>query len=369
LALTYNWFKGHRLFTSTVIVPTLLASFYYGVITSDIYISQSQFVVRAPDKPSISGIGAMLQNAGVSSSVDSDAHTVKDFILSRDALISLDQTLHYRQKYTSETIDHFNRFNGFGINSSFEWLFKYYQDHITVTVDASSPVVALDVQAFSAKDAKAINEHLLRLSEQLVNRLNERARRDMIGFAENEVARAMVRAKTASLAVSNYREKKSVFDPEKQSALQLELVSKMQSELIATKAQLAQLMTLAPENPQIALLQNKITNLTSQIVTESSKVTEGDVSFAHKTSEYERLMLEREFAGKQLAIAFASLEQARNEALRKHVYLERISQPNEPDYAVEPRKIRSIFAVFMLGLMVWGILSILNAGVREHYDR
>jgi len=369
LALTYNWFKRHRLFTATVVIPTLIASFYYGVIASDVYISESQFVVRAPDKPSMSGIGAMLQNAGVSSSGDSDANTVKDFILSRDALYSLDRTLHYRQKYTSDTIDHFNRFNGFGINDSFEWLFKYYQEHTMVTVDTASPVVTLDVQAFNAKDAKAMNEHLLLLSEQLVNRLNERSRKDMIGFAENEVARAMIRAKAASLAVSNYREKKSVFDPEKQSALQLELVSKMQSELIATKAQLAQLMSLSPENPQIALLQNKITNLTSQIAAESSKVTEGDVSFAHKTSEYERLMLERDFAGKQLAIAFASLEQARNEALRKHVYLERISQPNEPDYPLEPRKIRSIAAIFMLGLMLWGILSILNAGVREHYDR
>lgn len=369
MALTYNWFKRHRLFTATVVIPTLVASFYYGVIASDVYISESQFVVRASDKPSISGIGAMLQTAGVSSSVDSDADTVKNFILSRDALFSLDKALHYRQKYTSEGIDHFNRFNGFGINDSFEWLFKYYQEHTMVTVDTASPVVTLDVQAFNAKDAKAMNEHLLLLSEQLVNRLNERSRKDMIGFAENEVARAMIRAKAASLAVSNYREKKSVFDPEKQSALQLELVSRMQSDLIATKAQLAQLMSLSPENPQIALLQNKITNLTSQIAAESSKVTEGDVSFAHKTSEYERLMLEREFAGKQLAIAFASLEEARNQALRKHVYLERISQPNEPDYAMEPRKIRSIIAVFMLGLILWGILSILNAGVREHYDR
>jgi len=368
LASAVNYLKKHKLFAATVVAPTLIASIYYGMIASDIYISESQFVVRSPEKQVATGLGAMLQSAGVSSA-SSDVYTVKDFILSRDALNSLDHNLSYRKLYSNTSIDPFSRFNGFGINDSFEWLFHYYQNHAEVTVDSQSSILSLKVQGLSAKDARSINEHLLIISERLVNRLNERSRSDMIGFAEDEVARAMMRAKSSSLAVSNYRDAKSVFDPEKQSALQLQLVSKIQDELIATRAQLSQMISLSPENPQVALLKNKIANLTSQIASESSKVAGSDVSLARKTSEYERLMLERDFSGKQLATAFASLESARNEALRKHLYLERISQPNIPDYAVEPRRIRSIAAVFILGLIVWGILSIFLAGVKEHDDR
>lgn len=367
MAPAVNFFKKHKLFTSTVAIPTVIASIYYGIIASDIYISESQFVVRSPEKQVATGLGAMLQSVGVSSA-SSDVYTVRDFILSRDALISLDHNLSYRKLYSNTSIDPFSRFNGFGINDSFEWLFKYYQNHVGVTVDSVSSISLLSVQGFSAKEAQTINEHLLSISEQLVNRLNERSRKDMIGFAENEVARAMIRAKAASLAVSNYRNSKSVFDPEKQSALQLELVSKIQDELIATRTQLAQLVSLSPDNPQVSLLYKKIENLSSQISTESAKVTGGDVSFAQKTSEYERLILERDFSAKQLAIALSSLEQARNEALRKHLYLERISQPNIPDYSVEPRRIRSIAAVFIFGLIVWGILSMLIAGIREHQE-
>ena len=62
-------------------------------------------------------------------------------------------------------------------------------------------------------------------------------------------------------------------------------------------------------------------------------------------------------------------EQARNEAQRKQLYLGRVAQPNLPDYPVEPRRLRNIAATLMLGLIVWGILSILVAGVREHHDR
>jgi capsular polysaccharide transport system permease protein len=64
----------------------------------------------------------------------------------------------------------------------------------------------------------------------------------------------------------------------------------------------------------------------------------------------------------------ASLEQARNEAQRKQLYLERIVQPNKPDIAIEPQRIRSILTTFVVGLIAWGILSILVAGVREHHD-
>lgn len=368
MASVLTYLKKHKLFVVTVVIPTLTASIYYGMIASDIYISESQFVVRAPDKPTVSGLGAMLQSTGLSSAHD-DVYTVKDFILSRDALTSLDNNLSYRKLYTNANADIFSRFDGFGLDNSFEALFKYYQKYVGISIDSQSSILTLSVQAFSPDEAKKINEHLLQISERLVNRLNERGRADMIGFAEDEAARAMARAKSASLAVSQYRDDKAVFDPEKQSALQLQLVSKIQDELISTRAQLSQLMSVSPDNPQVPLLQNKIANLSMQIASESAKVTGGDVSLAHKSSKYEQLILERDFAGKQLAVALASLESARNEALRKHLYLERISQPNTPDIALEPRRIRSIAAVFILGLIVWGVLGILYAGVREHHDR
>jgi capsular polysaccharide transport system permease protein len=84
--------------------------------------------------------------------------------------------------------------------------------------------------------------------------------------------------------------------------------------------------------------------------------------------EYERLILERTFAERQLATALTSLEQARNDAQRKQLYLERIVQPNKPDMALEPRRLKAIASTLAFGLIVWGILTMLAAGVREHQD-
>ena len=78
--------------------------------------------------------------------------------------------------------------------------------------------------------------------------------------------------------------------------------------------------------------------------------------------------LEKGFADRQLGTALAALETARSEAQRKQLYLERIVQPNLPDESVEPRRVRSVFTIFMLGLVAWGVVSLLVASVREHID-
>jgi capsular polysaccharide transport system permease protein len=96
------------------------------------------------------------------------------------------------------------------------------------------------------------------------------------------------------------------------------------------------------------------------------KVTGGNKSLSNKAAEFQRLSLDAEFANRQLASALASLENARNEAQRQQVYLERISQPSLPDVAQEPRRLRNTFATFVLGLVAWGILTMVVAGIKEH---
>ena len=351
----------------TVVLPTLISSIYFGLIASDVYISESRFVVRSPQHQVNTGLGALFQGAGFSRSQD-DTYTVHDYIFSRDALKKLDDQFSIGKAFSSNSVDMFSRFAGLDWDNSFEALHRYYQKHVAVDLDTSSSISTLSVSAFTPTDAYQLNEKLLEMSESLVNQLNERGRQDMIRFASTEVEIAERKAKAAALAVSSYRNQKGVFDPEKQSALQLQQVSKLQDELIATKVQLAQIHSLTRDNPQIPALQKQIETLQNEINSETAKVVGGDRSLANKSSDYEGLILERGFAEKQLAAAFTSLEQARNDAMRKQLYLERIAQPSKPDVAMEPRRIRNVFATFVLGLIAWGILTMLLAGIREHQD-
>lgn len=357
----------NRLFLFTVALPTALAVLYFGVVASDVYISESRFVVRSPDRQAATGLGALLKGVGFSRSQD-DSYTVHDYVLSRDALTEINEKLGVSKAFASSEVDIFSRFGGLDFDSSFEALHRYYQKKVDMQQDSASSISTLTVRAYRAQDAQSINQKLLELSEGLVNRLNERGRQDLIRSAASEVADAETKSKAAAQALSAYRSAKGVVDPERQATVQLQQVAKLQDELIATKTQLAQLKAFTPENPQIQALQLRAKTLQAEMDLETNKVTGGERSLANKAADFQRFALEREFADKQLASALASLELARNEAQRKQVYIERIAQPSLPDVAMEPRRFRGILATFVLGLVAWGILTMLLAGVREHQD-
>ena len=367
LSLRDRFAKVNKLFLVTVAVPTVLSVLYFGLIASDVYVSESRIVVRSPERASVTGLGAFLKGVGFSRAQD-DSYTVRDYMLSRDALREVDKNLSVGKAYSSPSIDRISRFGGLDFDTSFEALHRYFLKKVDVQQDSASSITAVVVRAYTAEEARDINQKLLELSEGLVNKLNERGRQDLIKSATSEVAEAEKQSKAAALALSVYRNAKSVVDPEKQATVQLQQVARLQDELIATKTQLAQLRAFAPQNSQIGSLETRARTLQAAIDAENTKVAGGERSLANKAAEYQRLALEREFADKQLASALVSLEQARNEAQRKQVYIERIAQPSLPDIALEPRRIRSIVATFILGLVAWGILSMLFAGVREHQD-
>jgi capsular polysaccharide transport system permease protein len=363
----FRFFAKNKILWLTVIIPTILACIYFGLIASDVYISESRFVVRSPQRQTQTGLNAFLAGTGFSRSQD-DTYSVHDFVLSRDALKELDEQIGVRKAFSSKDADFINRFPGLDWDDSFESFYRYYKKRVGIDYDTVSSITTLNVRAFTAEDAKRINDLLLKMGERLVNNLNDRSRQDLIKFATQEVTVAETKAKTAALALSSFRTSQSVFDPDKQSAIQLQGVAKLQEELLATEAQLNQIKRVSPNNPQVASLANRVATLRNTIAAETSKVAGGGTSLTSKSANFERLVLDKGFADKQLASALTSLETARSEAERKQLYLERLVQPNLPDKALEPRRVRSVFMVFVVGLMAWGVVSLLVASVKEHTD-
>lgn len=361
-------FLANGLFLLTTVIPTAIAIVYFGFVASDVYVSESRFVVRSPDRQAASPLGLILKGAGFSRAQD-DSYTVQDFILSRDALKALDDELKIRAAFSAGSVDRLSRFSGVDWDDSLEAFYLYYQKMIIVQLDAASSITSLTTRAFTADGAYAINRRLLEMSEELVNKLNERGRQDMIRFAAREVQEAEQKAKAAALAVAVYRNQQGVIDPERQTAIPLQQIARLQDELVTTKSQIAMLDKLAPDNPQLPVFRHRARLLENEIRTETTRVAgAGDRSLAGKAAEFQRLALEKEFADKTLGSAMNTLEQARNEAQRKQLYLERIVQPSQPDAPTEPKRLKSILVTLIVSMLVWGILSLLVAGIKEHHE-
>jgi capsular polysaccharide transport system permease protein len=187
-----------------------------------------------------------------------------------------------------------------------EAFYDYYRENIVgVGHESDSGIATLAIRAFDADTAYGINLKLNEISEGLINRLNDRARQDMLSFSENEVELAKKRVEQVNQKIYDYRNRDS----------------------------------------------------------------QGNGSANRQITYYQQLASEKEFADRNLATALASMEQARIEVMKKRLYLERISEPNLPDMPKEPRRIRGIATTLVLGLLIWGIASMLISGAKEHLYR
>ncbi len=350
-----------------VIIPTSVAIIYFGLMASNVYVSESRFVVRSPDKPSASGLGILLKSAAGFSNAGDEIYAADEYIQSRDALRALNRDQAVARAYGNGAISIVDRFNPLGVDGSFEDLFSYFRKKVQVEYDTTSGITALTVRAYTPGDAQRFNQQLLALAEDTVNRLNRRGRSDVVSLSEREVEDAQRASQGAAQELAQFRNASGIIDPEKQAAVQLQMISKLQDELIGARMQILQLQAMAPENPQIPILRVRVAGLSREINRQLGLVAGNRRSLSATAARYQRLQLERDFADKRLAAAMASLQDARAEARRKQAYVERIAQPSIPDEALEPRRLRGIFATFVLGLVAWAIMKMLLAGVREHH--
>ena len=176
--------------TLVLMLPTLVALAYFGLLASDRYVSEAQFVVRTAAKPvGGGGLGAILQMAGLGRAQD-EIYSVQSFMGSRTAAEQLAERLPLRTMYSHPDADFVARFPSFIYGDSAEELHRYLSWMITTIHSSTTGLTTLRVQAFRAEDAQQLALALLELGEQTINRLNARIHTDAVRSAEAEVKRA-----------------------------------------------------------------------------------------------------------------------------------------------------------------------------------
>jgi len=359
--------RRHRWILLFVALPTLLAVFYYGFIASDVYVSQSRFVIKAPGQKSMptGTLASLIQTSGFSGG-EQETKEVLDYIKSRDALSDLQRQVDLQARYQNAGADFLSRFPRPFRDASFENLYKYYQTKISAAPDNESGVAVLEVRAFRPEDARIINARLLTLSEGLVNRLNTRAERRAVSEAEQRVLAAQIRVRNARVALSGFRNQQEIIDPAKQATGVLEITNKLVTEHAALQAQLQLMQRVAPRNPAIPALRARVSALSGQIAAQNARVVGSPSGIASKVAGYENLMAEQEFAQATLTAASTSLEQARVEVQKQQYYLERVVEPNLPDTPLLPSRLKNILVVLGASLCLYFIGWMLVVGILEH---
>jgi len=362
-----QWLKKRRWFIIFVIVPTVLAALYFMLFASDIYTSESRFVIKSPDqkRSQLSSLANLIQTTGLSGGQE-QANEVLDFVRSRDALRALERSPGFRARYASQAVDVFSRFPRPFDANTFEDLYKYYGKQVDARLDTETGTSIITVKGFTARDAYLVNKRLLELSEGLVNRLNDRIRDRAIAEAQRQVDLAANRTRVARVALAQYRNTQQLIDPAKQAGGVLEISNGLIAQRAALQAQLDQMRQVAPGNPSIPALQNRLNAISGQITAQDNRVVGPRGGIASKLGGYENLLVEQEFATENLNAANAALVQARAESVRQQYYLERVVEPNLPDMPLLPRRLLSIVIVAAVAICLYFIGWMLIVGILEH---
>jgi capsular polysaccharide transport system permease protein len=356
------------MFLAFVIAPTACAILYFGLIATPRYVSEAQFLVARADGAKPSGLDSLLKSFGVSQQVD-ETSVVTGYLLSRDAVRAIDQELPLRKIFSRPEADLFSRFPRFWGKASFERLYGYFLDRVTVEQDPKTGLSVLDVESFRPQDSQALANVLLKLAEQAVNDLNRRAESDTLNFARNELARAQQKLVDAQQTLTAFRTHELLVDPTRASTAVLDTITKLSGDLVQVLAQRQQIAASAPQSPAVQGLAARADALQKQIDEERAKLAGGNGSLAPTVSNYERLTLLRDLAEKDVAGAQNALQAARQEAERQHLYIQIPVRPNLADESTEPERLRAIAAVLVTGFAIFAFAWILMVGAGEHAHR
>ena len=364
-------FQGWRSLLLLIFLPVCLIAGYFWIFAADRYETETSFVLRVPGRSvPLAATGANAAGSlltGIARAAD-DGFIVRDYLESRDAMQWLVEHADLRGAYARATSDPIWRFPNPIESNTDEGLFKHYQRMMSAKYNSSTGVTQLKIEAFTPHDAQRLATSLLDAAEMLVNRLNRRSRDDAVALAASEVEHMRQRTLAAQAALTEFREREFMIDPTQATLAVVQTIGRLSLDVAQTSVQIRELTQSSANSPQMAQLRNRQAALEAQIVLERQRLAGDAQAIAPRIADYERLMLEREFADKALIAAMTSVETARVEALRQHIYLERVAAPARPDYPAYPWRVIWCLLALVAAYMTWRIWRIVAKDALRHND-
>jgi capsular polysaccharide transport system permease protein len=363
-----------RSFIAAVFLPSLVFWLYAAVWQSPRYVSETRIVVREAQRQkkeqnaTIDLASALARGHAAPARDAQNAYIALNYLKSRAIVLDLGGRNYFERKFAQRDVDHFSRL---ARGAPLEDLWKYWLGHVSANVDALSGVLNLRVDAFHAQDALDLATDVVRLTEALVNEITLRNRADALARAEAEVGLARGKLAEAREKLLSFRNRNALVDPGARAASLGELIGKLTLERIdAVNALSTFASTFSSDSPSARLHATRLATIDRQLEELRKKLTdsEGTEAVSAQIAGYERLKLEEQFAESMYAVAQTAYQAARQDLERQQLYLVAIARPTRPESPSFPRVGANTLLVFTALLILWSIVSLVVASVREQVD-
>lgn len=351
-------------FTFAVILPTLLAALYFFFYATPQFISESRFQIKTQSSMTGTlGMDLMGGPAGVGSSQSENA--VRDHLLSHDALRAVGERMDLVAVFRPPHADIYSRL--WWSDPSAERLLDHFRHQVRVVPDAYTGIVTLTARTYSPRESQELARNLLEIGEEWVTRVNQRMLDETLRASREVVARAERRVTEAATAVTEFRQRELALNPSRSAEMAVGTIGGLEAEATRLRSELQQAQAFTRANaPLVQNLRSRIAAIEQQIREERARLSNADQGVTQQVAGFERLVLEQDLANRGLAAAMAGLETATANAQRQQIFLQRVVEPNYAERSLYPKPVLFTGYVFAGLSLVYGLLWLLVAGVREH---
>lgn len=358
-----------------IILPVVAMAFYLIVFAKDQYVSNVGFTIRQEETGTASELMGGLTSL-VGGAAQGHADLLFEFVQSQEIVERISQEFdlldHYSQTWPEDPV--------FSLwpTATIEDLLWFWGRMVRVTYDKSSGLMLVEIRARDPDSAQQIAQLIVSESERMINRLNDKARRDTMRNAESDLQAALERLRAAREALAKFRVRTQIVDPQADMQGRMGVLTSLQQQLAETLVEqdlLSQSTDILSQStdisdPRFRQLQRRIEVLRNRIVEERRSFTQQDVTvdetdYPQLIAQFESLQVDQAFAEATYQAALTALDAARSNASRQNLYLANFIQPTLAQRAEYPKTIQIIGLMMLLTTLLWGIVALVYYSLRD----
>lgn len=346
-----------------VMLPTLIAGWYYFSVATPLYATRSEFVIQQAESQA-GGLGSLF--SGTQFATSQDSITVQGYLQSREAMQRLDRDLGFRDHWSQPGIDPLQRLPE---DATGEAAYRTYKRNVKIGYDPTEGIIKMEVIAADPAVSTAFAEALIGYAEEQVDHLTRRLREDQMQGARESYADAEQKVLDAQARVLEMQEQLGVLDPISENSVVMQQIGTFEVQLAQKRLELQQLNDNArPNAARVAGVQGDITRLENLIASLRAQLTQsrgGSTSLAMISGQMR--IAEADLQTRQLMLSQAAqqMEVARIEANKQVRYLSTGVRPMPPDEPTYPRAFENTLVAMLIFGGLYLMMSLTASILKE----
>ncbi len=359
-----------------VIGPIVLVAGYLFAVAEDQYSSTTGFSVQREEGAAASDFLGIIPGLVGGGSGASDTDVLYEFIQSQEIVRRIDAELdlrgHYSQHWKGMPWATDKVFSIWP-DADIEDLLWFWKRIVRISYDKSTGLIELRVFAFDPDFAQAVGREIVGESQAMINMLSNTAREDATRYAIADLDEALERLKAAREALTAFRTRTQIVDPEADLQSRLGVMSNLQQQLAQALIDYDLLLNTAnAEDPRVRQAARRISVIRERIGSERESFTSDDTSngavgedYPTLIAEFERLTVDREYGEETYRAALAALDVARATAARQSRYLATYIEPTKAESSEYPKRWIILGLCVLFLTMAWSIGALIYYSIRD----